>query len=277
MFIHIFSDTVVLRQEAPYKVPNLVHYIWYNKKTIPLQFHHMISILSAHKNIQPDVIYFHTDVPPFGPYWEKVKRLPNLKINHRKPPQTVLGERIKKPLYYTSHSNVDRLLVLKEYGGIYLDMDVMVIRSFDELRKHSCTIGLESDYKACGSAVICAKDSFFLTMWLNSYLDDYRIDVWAYNSGKVPFNLAKRYPHLVNVERTKLNRPNFNELRLIWGPETFDWKKNYAIHTWIRLYKSRSTFYTGSDPSPQNIKRLNNTYGQIARSIYFGNEELICD
>ena len=75
--------------------------------------------------------------------------------------------------------------VLGDDAGIYLDFDVLVIRPFTELRQHVCTIGYESDVKACGSIIVCSKHSFFLDMWINAYLDDYRMEEWAYNTGKV--------------------------------------------------------------------------------------------
>ena len=45
--------------------------------------------------------------------------------------------------------------------------------------------GREQDTKACGSVIVCSRDSPFLLLWLNSYLDDYQEDNWAYNSGQV--------------------------------------------------------------------------------------------
>ena len=59
----------------------------------------------------------------------------------RDPPTTLFNESIKAPLFETSNSNVDRVNIVREYGGIYLDFDVLVIRPFTELRKHVCTIG----------------------------------------------------------------------------------------------------------------------------------------
>ena len=64
--------------------------------------------------------------------------------------------------------------VLMEYGGIYLDLDTVITRPFDELRRYPCVIGREQESKSCGSVIVCAKDSPFLLLWINSYLDDYQ-------------------------------------------------------------------------------------------------------
>lgn len=186
------------------------------------------------------------------------------------PPENLFGEKVKEPFYYTSHSNVDRVKVLMEYGGIYLDFDVLVTKPFDDLRKYPCTIGREQETKACGSVVICSKDSPFLLLWINSYLDDYQITEWAYNTGQVPFNLARRYPHLVHMDEERINRPNFMELDKIWGPNRFDWQNNYAVHLWYRLWKDSSPYYDGIEPNSENIKTWNTTFGEMARSIMYG-------
>ncbi len=274
------SDTNSDAQHSPenhthFQVPNIIHYIWYNTQTSPLKFHHLLSILSAHKILKPDIIYFHTDRDPDGPYWERVKKIPNFRVMHRKPPLELYGEAIKEPMFYTSHSNVDRVKILMEYGGIYMDLDTFVIQPLDELRKYECTIGMEQDTKACGSIIICSKHAMFLKMWITSYLDDYRMDEWAYNTGKVPANIARRFPELVHVEETRLNRPNFNELDKIWGPNWFNWHHNYALHIWYRIWKDMSPYYNGIEPDPNTIKTMNNTFGEMARSIYYGSSAII--
>ncbi|ESN91926.1 hypothetical protein HELRODRAFT_194482 [Helobdella robusta] len=258
-----------------YEVPNIVHFIWYATESLPLNFNHMLSILSAHKILQPSHIFFHTNNPPVGKYWEAVLKLDNFVVNMRQPPTTLFNETVKPPQFYTSHSNVDRVKVLMEVGGIYLDLDVIVTRPFDDLRKYPCTIGKEQDDQACGSVIVCSKHSTFLLLWINSFLDDYRIDVWAYNSGKVPYNLARRFPHLVHLDENKLNRPNFDELDVIWGEGRFDWRSNYAVHTWYRLWKSQSPFYHGVEPNEVNIKTWNSSFGEMARSVLYGGSKMM--
>ena len=233
-----------------------------------MKFSQMLAVLSAYRHIKPDAIYFHTNNTPTGEYWDLLNKLTNLKVLNRTLPEKVYGVKTKKAVYETSDSNLDRVLLLQEYGGIYLDMDVMVVKSFDDLRKNQCTLGLEKEGTVCGGIIICAKDSTFLALWVNYFLDDHRPDKWAYNSGKIPSMLAKRYPHLVHIEKHSLHRPNWQELNKIWGSDKHDWRNNYAIHTWIRLSKK-------AKPTPENIKRMNSTYGEIARLVYYGSTNML--
>ena len=46
-------------------------------------------------------------------------------------------------------------------------------------------LGYEDENKACGAIIVCSAHAFFLDLWINSFLDDYRVDHWAYNTGKV--------------------------------------------------------------------------------------------
>ncbi|CAD5117920.1 DgyrCDS6665 [Dimorphilus gyrociliatus] len=253
-----------------YKIPNIIHYVWYNEKEKELKFHHLLSMLSSFRIQNPEKIIFHTNKEPVGKYWNEAKRqITSLNINYRQPPLKLFGEDVKKPLYYTSHSNVDRVKIVHEYGGIYLDLDTVVLSPMEPLRNYSCVIGQEQSDKSCGCVFMCEKNAPFLSLWLNSYLDDYRIEEWAYNSGKVPWKLARRYPQLVFVEKNRLLKPNFKHLDQLYGKVIVDWTKSITMHLWYRLAKQWN--FLKEDPNEENIKLMDTTFGQIARYIYFDN------
>ena len=67
------------------------------------------------------------------------------------------------PILNHGYSNINKLVyycivkyVILTYSccliiaGIYLDLDVLVTKSFNDLRHYACTIGQEQDTKACG-------------------------------------------------------------------------------------------------------------------------------
>ena len=68
-----------------------------------------------------------------------------------------------------------------------MDLDVLVVRSFDELLQYETTIGLEAPVRICDGVIVAAKGAAFLRLWLNAYVDDNIPEKWAYNSGAVRF------------------------------------------------------------------------------------------
>ena len=188
-----------------------------------------------------------------------------IKVVHREPPKDVLID----PPYRILYADYDKVKILIEQGGIYLDLDVMVVRSFDEIRKYGCTVGLEDRVKVCSGVIVCSKEHPFLYVWLDTYYDDFQEykHIWAFHSGNVASVLIKRYPHLVHVEPYKFHVPNYKPegIKYIWGNKIFDWKEHYAVHTWIR-----SSYLPY--PTETSILTTNSTYGQMARQVFYGEE-----
>ena len=247
-------------------VPNIVHYIWFSNKDTIFPFHHMLSVMSAHKILKPDVILFHTNRPPTGSYWAIITALSSVKVIHRVPPRTLFGEQTKTPAFPTSHSNIARVDILLQHGGIYLDLDVIALKPFDVFRHYPCTVGMETDDgKVCGGLIIATNTSSFMYIWANAYLEDYRVSRYAYNSGEVPAKLVRRYPSLVHVVHTAFHRPNWTprEVKMIWGPLGFDWSDKFAIHLWYQVYRKLG----GKEPSLENIVDWPGAFGEIARFI----------
>ena len=234
--------------EASFRVPNIVHYCWYTNEPRSMRYIDYLSVLSAVKVLKPDKIYIHMNMEPVGRHWDAIRKLPRVAIHGTNVPTEILGEKLKEGGYFTEPSNICRIKQIMEYGGIYLDFDVIVVKPFDELRKYECTVGRENSFtgRMCGGIIICAKQSPFIRMWANSYLDDYQLWVWAYNSGIKPYQLAKRFPDLVHVEETSLNQPNWEKgnLEKLWANGTWNWKEdNHAITrgTDVDYYDTKNT------------------------------------
>ena len=52
-------------------VPKIVHYTWYDSKRTRFRFHHLTSILAAHKFIKPNKIIFWYEKLPEGYWWRE--------------------------------------------------------------------------------------------------------------------------------------------------------------------------------------------------------------
>ena len=68
-------------QESQLKVPNVVHYMWFQKRPVEFRFDKALCVLSAIKHLKPDAVYFHTNMPPKGKYFEMLKNNSVFKVN----------------------------------------------------------------------------------------------------------------------------------------------------------------------------------------------------
>ena len=154
-------------------------------------------------------------------------------------------------------------------GGIYLDTDIIVLRSFNPLRFHPSTLGRETSY-GLGSGIIVGEPlSKFICIWLHAYRN-YNPWPWHWAAYAVwaPHNLAKIFPDDINIEKNTLHSPSWQETEQIYKM-TIDWSEKYAIHVWHRYG------YVPTQPeSPGGIEHLNNTLGQIMRYVYYGDKEI---
>lgn len=248
-----------------YIVPNIVHYIWFSSKEHDeMKFHHMLSILSAYKFIKPDTIYYHYDVLPRGKWWDYVSRnVPILVTIKTEIPLDVFGVHL---IQNAHKSDIKRFDIMRTTGGIYLDNDVLVFKSFNPLRRYNFTMGQEVRGSIGNSVIIGARNTTFLNLWWDTY-KNFTNKEWAHHSCIIPARLWKMYPHLIHVEIKTILYPDWTSkgLYLLYDA-LYDWSKNYCVHMW---YRQRPVEY-----DPENIKTLNTTFGEMARYIFYGNKKL---
>ncbi len=141
-------------------IPKIIHYCWFGGKPIPEDLQKCIdswSMLEGYQVIRWDESNCSFDENEFVRKTYAEKQL------------GFIGD------YY-------RLKAVYEHGGIYLDTDVKVCKSFDSLLKHPCFLNFIFDCSV-GSAIIGAKPGNPL---IKSLLDMYDATVFGKNeSGKV--------------------------------------------------------------------------------------------
>ena len=62
-----------------------------------------------------------------------------------------------------------RLLVLKKYGGIYLDNDIYVINNLDKYRRFEFTLGWPDGEWIGNMLLMGHKDARFITQFIDTY------------------------------------------------------------------------------------------------------------
>ncbi|CAH1787672.1 unnamed protein product [Owenia fusiformis] len=224
-------------------VPNIVHYIWVDKgKGIPFTFLNALSFFSVHNIWKPRIIYIHANQLPTGPWWQLVElNIGNIK--HIKIDDTQVKIYGKIPLYTEHLTDILRLEILQDYGGVYIDTDIIAMRPLSPLRHFGHTQGIGMLDKGLSNGVILAKQgSPFLKIWHEAYWtygripDDINSTVWRYHSIELPGTLHSIFPRMIHTEQTALLGPKYFQ----YENETIKertWQKNYCVHIWKRFTK----------------------------------------
>ena len=186
-----------------FPVPNIVHYVWlrfqstfsiFRTRKHEFSFYEYLSILSVHKFMKPDRIYFHTDIEPSGKYWNLLTNLTEFKVRKLDRTRYIDGVKVRTPGYDNQASDLERVRILMEEGGVYLDTDVIVLKSFDGFRQYTMTMGEERPGVLCNAIIVAKKEAPFLPIWLSTFVKDFRPGYRAYNAVVVSIHLPELTP-----------------------------------------------------------------------------------
>ena len=87
--------------------------------------------------LAPDSMTLHYKHLPTGEWWERA--VPYLRLRRIEASlESYKGRRITT---YAHMADVARLQLLLQFGGIYLDLDVLVVNSMEALRHHGAARG----------------------------------------------------------------------------------------------------------------------------------------
>ena len=132
-----------------------------------------------------------------------------------------------------------RLYALNKYGGIYLDSDVEVLKSFDDLLSNKSFIGYDST-EAIEAAIIGAEPSI---NWVKTALNYYNDRHFILANGKldtrpIPRMIGNVLDNTYKISSLSKNEiMNFNDISIF--PSIYFSPKNYQTHN---LKKSSKTY-----------------------------------
>jgi len=255
-----------------YIVPNIVHFLFFDIHE--LSFVDAVCVLAAFKNQRPENIYFHTNVAEFkGRYWEKLKNTPGLSIQFKNVtlPEKIFGQKFSASFHRWHAGDVARIMILMEYGGIFLDNDSYLVKSLDKFRKFEMTLGW-SEGQYLGTQVLVAhKDARFLRLWLETYRQYYP-DRWYFNAGEKPTREVLWFkPELVHRVKVLFGVQGLSE-ELYRLDHWDEWRKFYAVHLLIRhrwYLDSWWNMFWWPKLDEDNIRDYPKPFGDMAREAYF--------
>ena len=275
---------------APFDiVPNIVHYVLFTVHEI--QFSHFISFLSVLKNQKPDRIYIHCDCTQlFGTFYERVLRVANktntqIIIRTIERPTEIFGQKLSEKWLNWHSSDITRIRVLLEFGGIYLDRDVYVVQSLDVFRKYEMTLNWGLNQLLENSILIAAQNARFLKLWLGSY-HEYDPNQWYWNAGIVPtMRLLQNFPSIVHRVFWEFGAYGPDVCTLLYSGYFRSWRKAYyTFHLTIRgnAIPFKDWCFMGRVPkslpevfTEENVIKLNVTFGEMTRDLFDFEKQMI--
>ena len=248
-------------------IPKVIHFVFGLKEDFgkkPFSLPHYLAIKSAHDCNPKYQIKFHCHYVPSGDLWEKV--LPWIEIVKVDPPKEVFGN----PIYHVAHqADVVRMRVLKDAGGIYLDMDTITVKSFDDLLHNSCVIGIEGKNQSglCNAVIMAEPNNRFIVDWYEQYRtfsSTGRDSTWGTHSIKLPLKMWKTGDYddcLTVMPYDSFHYPTWSKKGTQQLFEEFHLFPNaYCHHLWESInWKHLSNL------TPELIQTIDTSYNVIAR------------
>jgi mannosyltransferase OCH1-like enzyme len=192
------------------KIPKIIHYCWFGKNPKP---EIVLKCINTWKNILPD-------------YKIKEWNEDNFDIeNHR---YTKLAYKDKKWAFVSDYA---RLFALYNEGGIYLDTDMYVLKSFDNLLDYNFFLGMEDD-KFMNVAIFGSKKgSVFSEKLLEEYDNLKSLET-------IPKVVTRVYNNLTEKEKEKIKlfSKNYFYPFSMEDIKKFNYKnapyESYVVHLW---------------------------------------------
>jgi len=233
------------------KIPNIVHFIYfYGPKSRDFSYINYLAVKSAFDVQRPDKIYFYyNEEPKNNIHWDKMKQYVEMV---RIDPPTDIGD-ISVGEWPQRWSDIARLRILYETGGIYLDTDCILVRPLEDLRDNKCVLSgfvgdvstsVKHHVQSCSAGTIMAEPgSEFIRIWLERLPEGFKMGQWAWQVVDLPVQIYKERPELITMlDMEKFLPFDFNDYRIFdeLEAESFidEIKDCYLIHLWDSLWQN---------------------------------------
>jgi FkbM family methyltransferase len=204
------KETSVMKLKSLYpadscaEIPKVIHLLYFGETEF-YNFHHRC----VHSMIQYmpdyDIRIYNAKEPVGNKYWDDIKKQERVSIHKIDPPLFYDGFELK---HFQYKADVARLELLYEYGGVYLDLDMLIVRPFHDVFKsgHSFYISEErAGIRSLINAFLAAKPkNEFIKLWLDSFKSGLRLGIWAHHIRDSNKQLIDDNPHYIHKYRMKI-------------------------------------------------------------------------
>ena len=194
-------DTLYVKNNL--SIPKIIHLIYF--KGIEFEKFHYECIKSMLINMPNYKIIIYNDIEPENnKFWDDIKKNPMVSIEYISPPDHFDGFPLKFIQY---KADVIRLELLYKYGGIYLDLDMLIIKNFENIINTGKDLYISEEGDKGGGLInaflACKPNNGFVKKWLDSFKTGLRMNNWAYHireSNKQLLEKKKHYFLKYNIE-----------------------------------------------------------------------------
>ena len=228
-------------------IPKRIHFVWINSKacgTPEFGFPQWVAVRSAVKANPDHKVYVWTNHDPAGKYWQAIQ--PLIECMPIWPPDSAHGNEIPHPAHKT---DLTRIKLLYHWGGVYLDMDTITVKSFDSILDRNSPIMVREVVGGqfvglCNAFIASPPFAPFLSQWDDKFAEfssKGRDDKWNESGVQWPAQIQAENPSLCDtLPETAFFVPD-------WSPDgvaaMFDrceeYPDAYGHHLWSAITHER--------------------------------------
>ncbi len=221
------------------EIPRIFHLVWIGIKSLSYMSEICIKSIRIHN---PDyrIVLHHTntELPNDGIVQSLIKDY-NLECNLISNITNIQGVELNR---VTGQSDLIRLLAIYLYGGIYIDLDIVILKSFEPLlqslieSKKGLMMGFEAQHNKKlyinNGLIIGKKRSFIIEEWLNLFASTYSSSGWSEHGVEL---ITKLYNTKFKNDMVVMSGQNFHPISwkyiekqlLTNSPVNEEW---YSVH-----------------------------------------------
>ncbi len=170
-----------------------------------------------------------------------------------------------------------RFEALREYGGIYLDTDILVVKSFDHiLHDDECFFGLEDETRINGAVIGARKDSEFIKQCLQTY-DNLKFDLSMMNDFSIPKIITAAYNSFEDKSNIKIYPTPFfyplpfaDSLGKLPKVDNYIQKDTICIHLWNASWLDELTAFRNAS-NGYGVKAKLKSLRDKVKKVFKGN------
>lgn len=235
-------------------IPKIIHYCWFGPKEMPLLAHKCIDSWKKHFPDWEIRLWNEANSPMRNDYMQ------NAYANKK----------------WANLANYTRLFALKNFGGIYFDTDVEVIRNFDFLEKFICFVGFETGADELAFSI---NNAVMGAVVEHSFINECLVEIESEFDGTEEAYLSSPVLTTKLLKKNGLNEYGEQDIREVhvfsmqafypyaWN-DIFSYscltENTYAIHYWDMSWKDK---HTENTELIQNTKRLQDYISLLEKQL----------